>query len=366
MTYPTISIIANFYNSAKFIPKLIKSVMKQTYADWELICVNDCSPANDQEILEKYAARDKRIRVIRNEVNLGISRAKKVGIEAAHGKYLTFIDGDDWLAPEALERMIKPAEEHDIDIVIMNDYKILPIVGYKRLHKSRPKDGFDKVIELSNRRMEDYIINFYGGHVYNCGYWGKLFKSELVKSTNFEPNDNPAGEDFLFNFAVLKNAHRIYFIDYAGYYWRWGGLTSGKKSDIFTSGRYLDAVNDTYLYLDSFLSDFSHKERFKRVHLIDHRNSFYANVSTQATQATDTQYADSFIEYLDGILHTHTSYNDMELLPRLDKTYENDPVVNAIIDKDAATLYSLAYSDYRKGWKKRLMRRILHKILYII
>lgn len=365
MTSPTISIIANFYNSAKFIPKLIKSVMKQTYADWELICVNDCSPSNDQEILEKYAARDKRIRVIRNEVNLGISRAKKVGIEAAHGKYLTFIDGDDWLAPEALERMIKPAEEHDIDIVIMNDYKILPIVGYKRLHKSRPKDGFDKVIELSNGRMEDYIITYYGEHVYNSGYWGKLFKKSLISRTNFVPDDNPVGEDFLFNFATLRNAKNIYFVDYPGYFWRWGGLTSGKKSNVYTSGRYIDAVNYTYIYLNSFLDEFKQRDKFVKLHLINHLDSFYSNIVSQAIQSPNSPYAMSFIEYLDRILHTHTSYNDMELLPRLDKTYENDPVVNAIIDKDAATLYSLAYSDYRKGWKKRLMRRILHKILYL-
>lgn len=361
-----ISIIANFYKSAAYIPKLIKSIVEQTYKNWELICINDCSPGKDSEILHQFASRHKdcSIRVIDNPVNLGISRAKRIGIDAAQGKYMTFIDGDDWLAPEALERMISVAEKYDTDIVIMDNYKILPRFGYKTRHFSNPKDGFNRPIKLSGEALEEYAINFYGEHIYNCGYWGKLFKTELIHDMDFTPNDNPAGEDFLFNFSALMRAKCICFIDYAGYYWRWGGITSGKKSDVFAGSRYFEAVNDTYLYLDQFIKGFTQKERFKRQHLIDHRNSFYANVVFQATEPIDSPQGQVVMAELHRIFANHRSYDDMSLLPKLDPTYADDPVVKAIIAKDAETLYDLAHTDYKNGWKGRLLRRILHSILY--
>ena len=361
-----ISIIANFYKSAAYIPKLIKSIIGQTYKDWELICINDCSPEKDSEILHQFASRYKNcnIRIIDNPVNLGISRAKHIGIDAAQGKYMTFIDGDDWFAPEALENMISVAEKYDTDIVFMDNYKILPRFGYKKRHFSNPKDGFNQPIKLSGKTLEEYAINFYGEHIYNCGYWGKLFKSTLIREMGFTPNDNPAGEDFLFNFSALMGAKCICFIDYAGYYWRWGGITSGKKSDVFSGSRYFEAVNDTYLYLDSFVKDFTQKDRFKRQHLIDHRNSFYANVVSQATDTADSPQGKAVIVELRRIFANHHSYDDMHLLPQLAPSYANDPIVKAIIAKDAETLYDLAHADYKNGWKSRLIRRIVHSILY--
>lgn len=77
---PLVSIVANFYNSASFIPKLVKSVLAQTYGQWELIAVNDCSPGRDREVLERWAATPEaggRIRVINNPANQGITRAKQ-------------------------------------------------------------------------------------------------------------------------------------------------------------------------------------------------------------------------------------------------------------------------------------------------
>ncbi|MCF0178476.1 MAG: glycosyltransferase family 2 protein, partial [Bacteroidales bacterium] len=107
-----ITIIATFYNSERFIPKLMKSVFAQTFTDWEMVCVCDCSPGNDAvlltKIVEKAHAGDK-VRIINNPQNMGISRSKEIGIKAARGKYLTFIDGDDWLDHDALRRMAEPA-----------------------------------------------------------------------------------------------------------------------------------------------------------------------------------------------------------------------------------------------------------------
>lgn len=362
----TISIIANFYKSEAYIPKLIKSVIGQTYGDWELICVNDCSPGRDSKILHHLASKykDQNIKIIDNPSNVGISRAKRIGIDAARGKYLTFIDGDDWLAPEALERMVNAAEKHNADIVIMDNYKILPRLGYKKRHLSNPKDGFNRPIDLPGNTLEEYIINFYGEHIYNCGYWGKLFKSTLVKEMDFTLNDNPAGEDFFFNFSALRHARRICFIDYADYYWRWGGITSGKKSDVFSGSRYFEAVNDTYIYLDSFVKGFSQKDKFRLLHLINHRDAFYHNLISQATEPIDSPQGQVVMAELHRIFANHRSYDDMSLLPKLDPTYADDPVVKAIIAKDAETLYDLAHTDYKNGWKGRLLRRILHSILY--
>ncbi len=121
---PAISIVANFYNSEKYIDKLIKSVLAQTFTDWELIAVNDCSPGRDSEILHRWENKDSRIRVIDLQQNIGLARAKKVGIDAANGEYIAFTDGDDWFEKDALSTLYSSATNTGSDIVIMEYYRV--------------------------------------------------------------------------------------------------------------------------------------------------------------------------------------------------------------------------------------------------
>jgi glycosyltransferase involved in cell wall biosynthesis len=103
---PTVSIVLPCYNGADFLAQSIDSVINQTYADWELILVNDCSKDNSLEIMQGYANRDPRIRIINNEHNLKLPGALNRGFQEAQGKYLTWTSHDNRMAPTMLEEFV--------------------------------------------------------------------------------------------------------------------------------------------------------------------------------------------------------------------------------------------------------------------
>lgn len=104
---PTVSIVLPCYNGADFLAQSIDSVIDQTYADWELILVNDYSKDNSLEIMQGYASRDPRIRIINNEHNLKLPGALNRGFHEAKGKYLTWTSHDNRMAPTMLEEFVQ-------------------------------------------------------------------------------------------------------------------------------------------------------------------------------------------------------------------------------------------------------------------
>ena len=102
-----VSIVVPVYNSEKFLKETIKTVTEQTYKNWELILVNDCSTDNSKSTIEKYAKEDNRIKVINLKENSGAAIARNTGIEQAKGKYLAFLDADDLWNKEKLKKQIK-------------------------------------------------------------------------------------------------------------------------------------------------------------------------------------------------------------------------------------------------------------------
>ena len=109
-----VSIIMPYYNAAKYIKETVEAIIAQTYPDWELIIVDDCSPAPETAaVLQEVEAMDSRIKVIKAEVNGGAGAARNLGIAAAQGRYLAFCDSDDWWYPTKLEEQLKFMEENN-------------------------------------------------------------------------------------------------------------------------------------------------------------------------------------------------------------------------------------------------------------
>ena len=102
---PKISVIIPVYNVEKYLSRCLDSVCSQTFNDIEIICINDCSPDNSAEILQEYAEKDKRIRIINKEKNGGLSAARNSGFAVATGEYIYFLDSDDWIELDFLEKM---------------------------------------------------------------------------------------------------------------------------------------------------------------------------------------------------------------------------------------------------------------------
>ena len=114
---PKISVIIPVYNAEKYLYRCIDSVLAQTYQDFELLLIDDGSKDSSGIICDEYAAKDARLRVFHKE-NGGVSDTRNYGLDLAHGKYLMFLDSDDfWLRNDVLEMLIGKAEENDLDII---------------------------------------------------------------------------------------------------------------------------------------------------------------------------------------------------------------------------------------------------------
>lgn len=102
---PKISVIIPIYNVERYLGRCLDSVCSQTFNDIEIICVNDCSPDNSAQILQEYAERDKRIKIVNREKNGGLSAARNTGFSVAAAEYIYFLDSDDWIELDFLEKM---------------------------------------------------------------------------------------------------------------------------------------------------------------------------------------------------------------------------------------------------------------------
>ncbi len=118
---PLVSVIMPVYNSEKYLPEAIESILNQSLKDFEFIIVDDCSTDSSTQIIERYAMADSRIRVLRNDRNLNIAESRNRGIEIAAGKYIATMDSDDRAFPTRLEDQVGYLDTHpDVAISIGN------------------------------------------------------------------------------------------------------------------------------------------------------------------------------------------------------------------------------------------------------
>ena len=135
-----VSIIVPVYNSEKFIEDTINTVKQQTYKNWELILVNDCSTDKSKEIIEEYIKKDEKMKLINLEKNSGAAIARNTGIEKAKGRYIAFLDADDLWNKEKLEKQIKFMKD--------NDYKFT-FTGYEFADENGRGNG--KIVKVPEK-----------------------------------------------------------------------------------------------------------------------------------------------------------------------------------------------------------------------
>lgn len=193
-----ISVIVPIYNSEKKIQKNIESIINQTYSNLEIILINDGSTDKSPEIIEKYAKEDYRIKVI-NQENQGVSFSRNVGIELATGQYITFIDADDFIAKNYMEKLYNEAKKESCDIVKClfrrNNFEI-KYFKEKMIYNLKNKE---EIQLLENEMFRTFKFN---------QVWGQLIKSNIVKKLRFDINLK-MGEDYIFNYYLYQNANRI-------------------------------------------------------------------------------------------------------------------------------------------------------------
>ena len=214
-----ISIIVPIFNTAKYLSKCIESICVQIYSELEIILVDDGSTDGCYEICENYKKKDSRIVVIHKE-NGGLVNARKTGIDHAHGDYIAYVDGDDWIEPDMYERMYKKITEQVVDVVMCGRYEDTGETT-KAVFHGLPEGRYDKQA-LLEKVYPRLIVNdsFFEWGVFP-GVWDKLFKRELVERFQMSVDDRIAmGEDAACVYPCLLNAGSIYIMNECFYHYR--------------------------------------------------------------------------------------------------------------------------------------------------
>lgn len=179
-----ISIIIPVYNVEKYLRECLDSVLNQTLTDIEIICINDGSTDNSLQILEEYAAKDERIKII-NQENKGLACARNTGINNATGKYIFFLDSDDYLLPNVISELYDNAQNFDVDILMSKckafaDNDSANAYTFKRVSELNKyldyKEAFN--VQVTKENFINVINN------YPCVSCGSLYKLDFLNKNN--------------------------------------------------------------------------------------------------------------------------------------------------------------------------------------
>lgn len=201
-----VSIIVPVYNVEKYLSECLDSLINQTLKEIEIICVNDCSTDNSAKILEAYSKRDSRIKSIHLTKNGGLSNARNTALQHIKGEYVFFIDSDDFIELDALEKLLNIAVSHDIDQIL---FQINVKMEGDFSHISKYYHDYPE--ELTHRiysgtylfsRLDELKL-FYA--LVGC----KFTKSELIKSNNITFINGYIHEDNHFSVKTILHAKRV-------------------------------------------------------------------------------------------------------------------------------------------------------------
>lgn len=209
-----VSIIIPVYNGEKYLSQAVESLLCQTVKECEFIFVNDGSIDKSYELLQEYSIKDKRIKVI-NQENRGVSAARNEGLKVATGKYIGFMDADDWVDPDMYERLYNAAEANNCDVVISNFKSELEgkisIIEYP----------FSRNTVMKRKEIEKEVLPYFIQEENFNSVWTKLYKNHIIKEYDiFFPNGVELGEDHVFNLRFFTYINTMFYMNYVGYHYR--------------------------------------------------------------------------------------------------------------------------------------------------
>lgn len=207
MNNPKISVIVPVYNVEKYLPECLDTLVNQTLNDIEIIIIDDGSTDRSRQIIQQYRERDARLAVLRQE-NKGNGASRNTGVAMAKGKYVLFVDSDDWVLPHTCQLLYEKAELHQLDVLVFNYYLVFS-------HRCLERDAF---IHPDIMDGKHYIEQSLKANVFSTPPWNKLIKTEIAKQMKFEVNC--IYEDLEYSFAVMLRAGRVSSIGNSLYYYR--------------------------------------------------------------------------------------------------------------------------------------------------
>lgn len=208
-----ISIIVPVYKVEKYLEKCVRSIMNQTYRNIEIILIDDGSPDESGKMCDELAKLDDRIVVIHKE-NEGLSATRNVGIEKCNGKYVAFVDSDDWISEDYCETLYKLIVETDSDVSAVS---FSMVREDNTLITGTSEECEDLPLEINVYENKEIVQEILNWKTFKNYAWNKLYKKELINNHRFLCGMNY--EDVAFTYEVLKDAKRVAYINKKCYFY---------------------------------------------------------------------------------------------------------------------------------------------------
>lgn len=258
-----VSVVVPIYNVEQYLEKALKSIIAQSLKNIEIICVNDGSTDNSPEILSKYAALDKRIRII-NQENGGYGKAMNAGIKAAIGEYIGIVEPDDYILPNMYKILYNCAKSNECEIVKSDFFRFIGEgKSFKKTywHIAKEKSNYNHII---NPREEKECFRF----VMNT--WCGIYKREFIQNNKITHNETPGAsfQDNGFWFKGFCLAKRIYFLDKALYMNRRDnpGSSVANKEKVYCGNIEYKLIYEWLCENKSLKKDFTDVYLMKKLH----------------------------------------------------------------------------------------------------
>lgn len=212
---PFVSIIVPIYKVESYIRECINSVLSQDFKDFELILVDDGSPDKCPSICDEYAQKDNRVKVIHKD-NGGLSSARNAGIAVATGRYLMFIDGDDWWNPNvSVDDIFKRVQKKpNVEMFLFTYFEYVEGKGFFQRKEHRNLD------KISTRNVEEYYQGLLDNGNIEVSACNKILKLEFIKSNQLFFKEGIKGEDNEWMIRVLRVLKRVHILNEPLYIYR--------------------------------------------------------------------------------------------------------------------------------------------------
>ncbi|MDE4078787.1 glycosyltransferase family 2 protein [Methanosphaera sp. Vir-13MRS] len=306
-----ISVIIPIFNTRKFLNKCLDSLLNQSLTDIEIICVDDGSTDNSLKILKSYANKDDRVKVLTRENN-GAGAARNLGLKYVNGKYILFVDSDDWFEEDGLKLLYDKAEQLNVDLLLFDsiEHKINNQVT-ERKYFNKNEDDFSNLVFDYHYKNNKLVMNSF------FVPWTKLYKTKFLLDKNIKFSEIPIFEDMFFNVAVTTLASKIAY--YPKILYHYNRLNSSSITSDIKYGAKALIITGVYKNIENFLR----------------KNNFYEEL--------EPNYILSKIkEYINVLNRIHEDYKEI-LFNKIKEDFINLNLFNKDIFKN---LYLIGYSFY--------------------
>ncbi len=290
---PKLSIIIPVYNVEKYVSNCLESILNQPFKDLEVICVNDGSSDKSLSVLQEYKNRDERIIII-DKKNEGSGVARNSALAIARGEYIFFVDGDDWIEENSLDKMISEADKLQTDILIFGGLSYYEEKGRKGGYSANklPKKYLNKI--FSSEDIKKDVFKF------PSTAWTKLYRREFLMKNNIKFQEIKVGQDQLPFFHSMITAEKIALLPQNLYCYRKnrkGAVTAVKKKKNFSPIYVFYAVEEVLQNTDK-LDDY--KDIFVK--------KYFSKATSWLAKFQDDMKEGYFEEYSKLLKHIQKDY----------------------------------------------------------